>query len=292
MTLEQLRAFVAVAERAHMTRGAEALGRTQSAVSAAIRALEDQSGILLFNRVGRGIELTEAGRRFLPEARHVLERARIARAVLDQSSGTESGLVSIGASQTIANYWLPRRLAAFGEAYPGIRLEISIANTQVIEDSVVSGAVDIGLVEGPTTHDVLVRRVFGTDRPVLVVSAQSPMRPQTFGRADLQDLVWVVREEGSGTRHILNRLCAEMSVPFAALRIVLVLPSNEAVREAVAAGAGATIISEHVAAPLIEEGRLRAIPLDLPERDFAIVHHSERRLTPPQRVLVDFLEGS
>ena len=106
MTLDQLRVFIAVAERSHVTRAAQALAMTQSATSAAIASLERQSGVRLFNRVGRGIELTEAGRRFLPEAKNVIERAAIARAILEQSSGTESGTVSVGASQTIANHWL------------------------------------------------------------------------------------------------------------------------------------------------------------------------------------------
>jgi len=291
MTLDQLRVFVAVAERSHMTRAAHALGMTQSATSAAIAALERLSGVKLFNRVGRGIELTEAGRRFLPEAKSVLERAKIARAVLEQAAGMARGTVSIGASQTIANHWLPRRLAAYHEAYPGIRLDITIGNTQAIEKAVVAGTVDVGLVEGPTAHGALIRRVVDTDRSMLVVSTRSAVQPVTGGRIDLEGLPWVIREEGSGTRHVLEALCKRLNVPFDSLRIVLVLPSNEAVREAVEAGAGVTIISEQVAAASVEAGRLRAIPLDLPEREFALLRHSERVLAPAQRALVDALIG-
>lgn len=291
MTLEQLRAFVAVADRLHMTRGAEAIGRTQSATSAAIKALEQQSGFTLFDRVGRGLELTEAGRRFLPEARGVLEQLRIARTVLQQSGELIQGSVSVGASQTIANHWLPRRLAAYYKAYPGIQLNVTIGNTRAIEEAVVAGRVDIGLVEGPTTHETLVRRVIDTDRPVLVVSSQSSVPILPSGRLDLQSLSWVVREEGSGTRHVLKELCERMNIRFDGLRIVLVLPSNEAVREAVELGAGATILSEHVARPLLESGRLRAVPADLPERDFALLRHSERRPTPAQRALLDVIVG-
>lgn len=291
MTLDQLRVFVAVAERSHVTRAAHALGMTQSATSAAVASLERLSGVKLFNRVGRGIELTEAGRRFLPEAKSVLERAKIARAVLEQAAGMARGTVSIGASQTIANHWLPRRLAAYHEAYPGIRLDITIGNTQMIEKAVVAGTVDVGLVEGPTSHGALIRRVVGTDRPMLVVSTRSSIQPVVGGRIDLEGLPWVIREEGSGTRHVLEELCERMNVPFDALRIVLVLPSNEAVREAVEAGAGVTIISEQVAAASVEAGRLDAIPVDLPEREFALLRHSERVMTPAQRALMDALIG-
>ncbi|WP_425418919.1 LysR substrate-binding domain-containing protein [Oricola indica] len=291
MTLDQLRVFVAVAERSHVTRAARAIGMTQSATSAAISSLERQSGVRLFNRVGRGIELTEAGRRFLPEARKVLERAKIAGAVLEQASGIARGTVSVGASQTIANHWLPRRLATYHEAYPGIRLDITIGNTQGIENAVMAGRVDIGLVEGPTGHGVLIRQVIDTDRPMLVVSSSSSAQIAPGGRMDMTSLPWVIREEGSGTRHVLEELCERMGVRFDALRIVLVLPSNEAVREAVEAGAGVTIISEQVAAASIEAGRLRAVPVDLPEREFALIRHSERALTPAQRALIDALSG-
>ncbi|MDF0600600.1 LysR substrate-binding domain-containing protein [Psychromarinibacter sp. C21-152] len=291
MTLDQLRAFVAVAERAHVTRAARAIGRTQSATSAAISALERQSGVQLFDRVGRGIELTEAGRRFLPEARRVLEQARVARAVLEQASGTVTGRVSVGASQTIANHWLPRRLAAYSAAYPGIRLNITIGNTQTVESAVLDGTVDIGLVEGPTGPGALTRQVVDTDRPMLVVSGRGPVPLPAGGRIDLQALPWVLREPGSGTRHVLEELCEREGIDFETLRIVLVLPSNEAVCEAVEAGAGATVISEQVAAAAVAEGRLRAVPVALPERDYVLIRHAERTPTAAQRALVAALAG-
>ena len=289
MTLDQLRVFAAVAERSHVTRAAHALGMTQSATSAAIASLERLSGVKLFNRVGRGIELTEAGRRFLPEAKNVIERAAIARAILEQSAETESGTVSVGASQTIANHWLPRRLAAFREAYPAIRLDITIGNTQTVEDAVVSGDLDIGMVEGPTTHQILIRTIVDSDRPVLVTSPGMSVPLLSTGRIDLASLPWIVREEGSGTRNALHQLCERMGVPFDMLRIRLVLPSNEAVREAVEAGAGAAVISEQVVAASVETGRLSVVPVDLPQRDFALLRHSQRVMTPAQRALVSTL---
>ena len=119
MTLDQLRIFVAVAERRHMTKAAAVLGMTQSAASAAVASLERRYGARLFNRVGRNIELSETGRRFLPEARAVLESCdRGASAVLDDFSDLTTGSVAIAASQTIANHWLPRRLTAYHAEYP------------------------------------------------------------------------------------------------------------------------------------------------------------------------------
>jgi DNA-binding transcriptional LysR family regulator len=290
MTLEQLRIFVAVADRGHMTRAAEGLGMTQSAVSAAIRALEDHYGTKLFDRVGRGIELTEVGRRFLPEARGVLDRAAAARSALEDLSTETRGSLSIAASQTIASYWLPRRLTAFHAAYPNVRLDVSIGNTRQVEHSVAEGAADLGIVEGKTAHPALVRQRVDTDRLMLVVSAaQSALPTLPSGNPDLRAISWVIREEGSGTRDALEDLAEREGIAFEDLRVFLVLPSNEAVREAVEAGAGATIISEHVVARDIAAGVLRSIPIDLPQREFALLRHRDRHQTAAQHALAAML---
>jgi DNA-binding transcriptional LysR family regulator len=130
MTLEQLRIFVGVAEREHMTAAARALNVTQSAASAAIAALEERHAIKLFHRVGRGITLTEAGRLFLTEARGVLARAGAAENVLEEMGGLKRGTLRVVASQTIAAYWLPPILAAFHERHPAIGIELAIGNTE------------------------------------------------------------------------------------------------------------------------------------------------------------------
>src|SRR5580693_10771024 len=124
MTLEQLRVFVAVAERQHVTRAAEALNIAQSAVSASIAALEGRHGAKLFHRVGRRIELTEAGALFLAEARAVLARAESAELVL-----SELGELKRYASQIIGGYWLPRYLVDARRSYPGVAIRLSIGNT-------------------------------------------------------------------------------------------------------------------------------------------------------------------
>ena len=116
MTLEQLRIFIAVAERQHMTEAALALNLTQSATSAAIAALEERHGIRLFDRIGRRIELTELGRAFLPEARAVIARADEAAGLLGASAGLMRGRLRLAASQTAANYWLPPLAVLAGAA--------------------------------------------------------------------------------------------------------------------------------------------------------------------------------
>jgi DNA-binding transcriptional LysR family regulator len=145
MTLEQLRVFVAVTERQHVTRAAASLNLTQSAASAAIGALEARHGAKLFHRVGRGIELTEAGTLFLVEARAVLMGAEAAELVLAELGDLKRGTLAVQAIQTIANYWLPRHLVAFHRAHPGINLRLTIGNTAQVVTAVHEGDADVGV---------------------------------------------------------------------------------------------------------------------------------------------------
>lgn len=276
MNFDQLRIFVAVAERGHVTMAAKAVGMSQSAVSAAIRALEASTGVQLFDRVGRNIELSQAGAAFLPEARAVLERAREARHVLENLSRRVAGSLSIAASQTIAGYWLPARLAAFHEAFPAVRLDVSVGNTRQVEGAVLDGSADVGLVEGRTRSDVLKRVQVDVDRLVLVVAPAAHV-PLAAEGADLAAMRWIVRERGSGTREALEDLAARRGLTFGDLDVALVLPGNEAIRQAVEAGAGVAVISKRVVARSLAEGALRHVPLDIPTRDFAMITHGERQ---------------
>ncbi len=174
MTLEQLRVFIAVAEREHMTRAADALGLTQSAASAAVAALEGAYSIPLFHRIGRGIELTDAGRLFLIEARAVIARASAAELALADFGGLKRGILALAASQTIGSYWLPRRLVAFHRAYPGIEIRLSIGNTAEVAKSVAMGVAEIGLVEGVVDDPALSSEEFAHDTLVLVVAPDHP----------------------------------------------------------------------------------------------------------------------
>jgi DNA-binding transcriptional LysR family regulator len=293
VTLDQLRIFLEVAERGHMTRAAEALGMSQSAASAAIATLEACYQTKLFDRVGRGIQLTETGRKFLREARAVLDRASMARSVLQDLAGLSAGPVAIAASQTIATYWLPRRLAAFHAANLRVRLNVVIRNTQEVESAVVEGEVNVGLVEGPTQHPALIRQQIDRDHIVLVIASDQPPLPvNASGRLDLRAINWVIREAGSGTRRGLEELAAREGLSLDELNIFLVLPSNEAVREAVVAGVGATIISRHVVASAIAAGTLTEIPIELPLREYALVRHRDRHATLAEQALIAHLTGA
>lgn len=285
MTLEQLRIFVAVAEREHVTAAARALNVTQSAASAAVAALEERHAVKLFDRVGRGIALTQAGEAFLAEARAVLARAATAEAVLDDLSGLKRGALRVAASQTIAAYWLPPILATFRRLHPTLGIELAIANTGQAADRVRDGAADIGIVEGETDDPALARWRVGEDRLVLVQA--EPVATDAIDPDWLRRARWVMREKGSGTRSTLERHLRALGVDPATLDIGLVLPSNESVRTAVEAGAGAAVLSSLVVAPSLDAKRLHAAPIDLPPRPFHALWHKERYRTKAVDALLE-----
>lgn len=277
MTLEQLRIFIAVAEREHLTRAADALALTPSAVSAAIRALEQRYATPLFHRLGRGIQLNDAGRLFLAEARATLAAARNAEQALADLAGLQRGALAVHASQTIASYWLPPLLLAFHQRYPQIALTLTIGNTSSVAQAVRDGAADLGLVEDGIDETELTLTEVGRDRIVVVVA---PDHPWADGRALDADALraadWIMREQGSGTRSAFESRLAALGVAPAQLRVALALPSNEAVRSAVLAGPYAAVASELVVATQLQAGLLRQARLDLPPRPFALLQHRQR----------------
>ncbi|MFG1291787.1 LysR substrate-binding domain-containing protein [Xanthobacter versatilis] len=277
MTLEQLKVFVAVARALHMTRAAEGLHMTQSAVSASVAALEASCGVALFHRVGRRIELTEAGYAFVPEAEAVLARAAAAETVLADLSGLRRGRLALEASQTIANYWLGPVLNRFHTLYPDIALSVVIGNTTQVTAAVREGNADLGFVEGEVEEPLLARTAVPGDRLVLVAAAGSSFADRrAIAPADLFEMPFVLREPGSGTRQVFEDALKASGLDPAGLRVVLELPSNEAVVSAVAAGAGATVISDLVAAAGLATGTLRQLPLTFPARRFYVLRHADR----------------
>jgi DNA-binding transcriptional LysR family regulator len=290
VTLEQLRIFVAVATELHMTRAAETLGITQSAASAAVAALEARHAIKLFDRVGRGIELSEAGRAFLPEAREVLSRAEIAVQSLDDLAGLRRGAVTIHASQTIASYWLPRRVVQFRKAYPQIEVRVAIGNTAQVAKAVREGEVELGFIEGAINEPSLERTRVGFDRLVIVAAPDHPWANGCAVAAkDLWRGPWVLREPGSGTRSEFENAVEALGTPADVLNVALELPSNESVVGAVSGGGLVTAISELVVAPLLTIGTLKLVSFELPERTLALLRHRERRKSRAAEAFVAML---
>jgi DNA-binding transcriptional LysR family regulator len=280
LTLEQLRIFVAVAEREHVTEAARALNLAQSAASHAIAALEARHETKLFDRVGRRVALTEAGRAFLAEARTILAQVERAELSLSAFGKLERGTLAVQASQTIASYWLPRHLVAFHHAYPGIDVRLAIGNTAQVAEAIEAGLAELGFVEGAVANDRLASAPVAWDQLVLVVGREHPWRKaKSLSADDLLQGDWVLREVGSGTRSVFEQALSTRGVPPERLRVAMELPSNEAVRAAVEAGLGATAISASVAAPSIESGLLCHVPFRLPQREFHVLTHQERPIS-------------
>lgn len=292
MTLEQLRIFVAVAEREHLTKAAQALNLTQSATSAAIATLEANHATRLFDRVGRRIVLTEAGRLLLVEARAVLAQVAAAEQVLVDLSGLARGRLSLAGSQTVANYWLPGLIQRFHALHPGIEVRLAIGNTDEVAGLVHEGRADLGIVEGRVDDPALAAVPLAEDEMVLVAPTTHPWaaRPPRTA-AELPAGPWVLREPGSGTRALFESYLAGQGVPSSEMVVALEYPSNEAIRAAVEAGSGATVISRRVVGTAIRAGTMALIDLPMPSRQFLALRHRERRISRAAQAFLDLALG-
>jgi DNA-binding transcriptional LysR family regulator len=287
MTLEQLRIFIAVAEKQHVTQAARELNLTQSATSAAIAALEARYGIKLFDRVGRGIVLTQTGRDFLDEARGVVARAKAAAQVLNDLAGLKRGSLTLAASQTVGNYWLPPRIQGFQRIHPGIDLQVTIANTEQVAQAVHLGDADLGFVEGDVDDPVLSARKIDGDQLIVVVGRSHPWVSQSrIAPKSLSTTGWVLREKGSGTRAMFEAAIRKLGVKPSDLKVALELPSNEAIRAAVEAGDCATAISNLVVDHSLAAGTLHRVRIELPKRSFFVLRHKERYQSHAEKALL------
>jgi DNA-binding transcriptional LysR family regulator len=280
MTLEQLRIFVAVAEHEHVTHAARQLDLTQSATSAAIAALEARYATKLFDRIGRRIVLTEAGRLFLLEAKAVLSRSSAAEMALSDLTGLRRGSLTLAASQTVGNYWLPRLMHQFRSRYVGIALCLTLGNTETVAVKVHEAEADLGFIEGVIDDPMLTVRSIAEDSLVLIVAPdhpwarQPPLRSQEFS-----SVPWICREPGSGTRAMLEAALPVFGVELNDLKIALELPSNEAICAAIETGAGAAVVSRLVAERALASGSLAAVDINLPKRSFFVLRHKQRYVT-------------
>lgn len=290
MTLDQLRIFVAVAERQHLTRAAEALHLTPSTLSAAIHALEQRYGTRLFHRVGRRIELSDDGQAFLGDARAALASAEAAELALRELGGLQRGTLSVAASQTIVGYWLPAPLIRFADTHRAIDVRLTEGNTTTVAAAVRDGRCELGFIEGTIDEPALASTPIDEDRLVVVAGSDNPIARRP--RVDLRDLVdvpWVMREEGSGTRALLESAMRDVGVDPASLDIRLALPTNEGVCAAVRSGPCLTAVSELCAGAHIEGARLRRVAVTLPTRRFSMLRHKERYRTKASLAFVAML---
>ncbi len=263
MTLDQLRIFLAVAQHLHFTRAAEALYLTQPAISAAIQGLEEQYGVKLFNRIGRQIEITEAGKLLQVEAQKIIDQVALTERGLRELNNLQRGELKLGSSLTIGNYWLPSKLSQFQRQYPGISVNCTLANTEAICVGTATGMFDLGLVEGevkPGLQSSLEQEIVDSDHLLIVVGKSHPwFENSQIYLSDLKSTTWVMREAGSGTQQRFEKALQEWQININELKIILVLNSGEMIKTVVESGIGATAISELMVQKELQLGTLRSL---------------------------------
>ncbi|BAZ14733.1 LysR family transcriptional regulator [Calothrix sp. NIES-4071] len=289
MTLDQLKIFLAVAEHMHFTRASEALYISQPAVSGAIQGLEEEYGVKLFHRINRHIEITSAGQLLQVEAQKILDQVALAERGLRELNNLQRGELRLGASLTIGNYWLPDFISEFKRQYPGIQVNCTLGNTEVIIAGTISGSFDLGLVEGevqPSDTCSLEKKIVGNDCLVIVVGKTHPWYERDFiSLEELTTTDWVMREIGSGTRQRFEQALQQWGIETSKLNSILEFSSGEMVKAAVENGVGATALSELMVKKEVQLGVLRPIQLTMGKdssykheivREFILIKHQQR----------------
>lgn len=248
MTLDQMQIFLAVAEQLHFTRAAEALYMTQSSVSAAIQNIEAEYGVKLFDRIGRHIEITQAGRLLQEEAQKILDQVALTERGLRELNNLQRGELKIGTSINIGNYWLPDKLCQFKRQYPGITINCRLGNAEEICVGTELGTFDLGLVTTkikPALQHRLSQEVIGTNRLQIVVGRSHPWFGQAeIGLDDLPTTDWVMREPGSGTQQVFEQALQSWGIDPTQLNVILVLSSSEMIKTVVDSGIGAAVMPD------------------------------------------------
>jgi DNA-binding transcriptional LysR family regulator len=291
MTFRQIEVFLVVARAKSFSRAAERIQSSQPTLSEHVSELERELGKRLFVRRGREVTLTEAGRVFEEYAARVVAAVEGARQAMAEMDGLGHGSLLIGASTTPGLYVLPAIVAAFRKRYPGIDLKLRIANSQVIEQRVKEGELDLGVVGGHAVgpgEECLAAGLL--DELVVVVppghewAKRRHIVPEQLAQQPL-----LMREEGSATRRVAERALQQAGVKF---RTVMELDHTEAIKQGVMAGLGVALVSTHAVRGELETGRLLAVRLRgiRIQRHFHVIHHDARRLSASARAFIDLLE--
>jgi DNA-binding transcriptional LysR family regulator len=273
-TLRQLQIFLATAQHQTVTRAADALSMSQSAASGALRDLEQQFDVQLFDRVGKRLRLNDLGQSLRPRAEALLVQAQeFEKAIGGQPS---FGDLAIGATLTIGNYLAVGMIAEFRKQHPDARVALTVANTRSIAAGVASYELDAGLIEGELRHPDLDILHWRDDELVAFAAPDHPLAgKKSISDKQLLELAWVVRESGSGTRQTFDRA---MHGLLSDLDITLELQHTEAIKRAVEAGLGVGCLSRICLQDSFERGAL--VPLNIPQRDFnrhfSIILHRQK----------------
>ena len=261
-SLRQLEVFLATAHQQNISMAADALSMSQSAASSALKELESQFDIQLFDRVGKRLQINELGQNILPKARALLDQAQELENLLEQHK--VPGNLNVGATLTIGNYLAVPIMSRYKQQNPGAQISLEVSNTATIAKKVANFELDIGLIEGELRHPQLLVNEWREDELCVFASPRHPLaKKKQLIDADLQKINWIVREPGSGTRQTFDRA---MSGLLANLNIELELQHTEAIKRAVEAELGVGCLSKVTLKEAINRGSLQ--PLKVPHRNF------------------------
>lgn len=289
-TLRQLEVFLAVARRESVSRAAEDLALSQSAVSGALADLERQFDIQLFDRIGKRLQLSHLGRGLRPRAHALYEEAETLERTFASQDGM--GLLRVGATLTIGNYIAPQLMARFMGDHPGARVALRVANTADIVRRVLNFELDVGLIEGERHHEDLDVQHWKPDELAVFCAPGHPLanRP-ALSDAELSKAPWIVRERGSGTRQAFER--AMHGLP-GGLSISLELEHTEAIIRAVQEQLGVGCISRIALAQPLRHGDV--VLCHVPQRDFvrqfSFVLHKRKFRSPAVQAWVDLCRSA
>ncbi len=293
MADRRLQVFYTVAKLLSFTKAAETLHMTQPAVTFQVRQLEEHFNTRLFDRTHNRVTLTEAGRKSYEYAEEIFELYAELENSVKELTGDVSGILTLGASTTIAEYMLPNLLSGFTKGYPDIQLRLKVSNTEGIVSMIENSMIDLGIVEGPVTNKNLLVEVCRVDHLVVIAPTGHELsNNQTISMDELIHYPFVCREEGSGTRDVIMDHVTKMGLDKNNLNICLELGSPESIKGAVEAGMGVSIVSNATIQKEIELNLLKKIDLDPPlERSFSFVRQRQKFRLHAMEELLEYARG-
>ncbi len=290
MADRRLQVFHTVARLLSFTKAAETLHMTQPAVTFQVRQLEEYFNTRLFDRTHNRISLTEAGTVVYKYADRIFELYNEMEHSVREMTGEIRGALTIGASTTIAEYMLPSLLGDFKAKYPDVNIHLKVSNTDGIVSMVENNIIDLGVVEAPVGNKNLVVESCSPDQLVAIVPPGHPEAERSsLTINDLLKYPFICREEGSGTRDVINEWLKSAEDCQEELNVSMELGSPEAVKGAVEAGMGISVVSSATIQKELKLGTLVAINLNPAlERPFSFVHQKQKFRVRVMEELLEF----
>ena len=289
LSLKQLQAVAAVARLGTMTRAAQELNVTSAALYARIRQLEEEAGLMLFDRTPTGLKPTDAGREMLWAIDSINTVLETCADRLQTLRGGSGGRVSLGVVST-AKYFAPQIIAGFVARFPGVEINLSVGNRGAMVEALRNYETDFALMGRPPRDFAIEAEIFGPHPLVLIAAPGHPLAERRgLARADLAEEAFLVREDGSGTRTVFEEFMAGVIIRRA--KLVIDSGSNETIKQAVMAGLGMALLSAHTVAAEVESGRLVLLDVQgLPiRRDWYVVRRADKTLGPAAKGLWDYV---